>query len=185
MTVGYIRVSTADQNPARQEEAFKNHGVERVFEEKISGKDMNRPKLRELLDFVREGDTVIVESYSRLARSTKDLLLIDKLQEKKVSFVSLKENVDTTTPQGKLMLTIFAGLSQFERECTLQRQAEGIAIAKAEGKYKGRKPIEKPANWDYVIGLYRAKELTAAQAQKRLGLSRVTFYRMLKIQAKV
>ena len=143
MKVGYIRVSTADQNPARQEEALRQHGVERVFEEKISGKDMNRPKLKELLDFVREGDTVIVES-----RSTKDLLfIIDKLQEKKVSFVSLKENIDTTTPQGKLMLTIFAGLSQFERECALQRQAEGIAIAKAEGKYKGRKPIEKPADW--------------------------------------
>ena len=137
MKVGYIRVSTADQNPARQQEALRQNGVERVFEEKISGKDLNRPKLKELLDFVREGDTVIVESYSRLARSTKDLLfIIDKLQEKKVSFVSLKENIDTTTPQGKLMLTIFAGLFQFERECTLQRQAEGIAIAKAEGKYK-------------------------------------------------
>ena len=180
MTVGYIRVSTADQNPVRQEEALKNHGVERLFEEKISGKDMNRPKLKELLDFVREGDTVVVESYSRLARSTKDLLfIIDKLQEKKVSFVSLKENIDTTTPQGKLMLTIFAGLSQFERECALQRQTEGIAIAKAEGKYKGRKPIEKPADWDYVIRLYRAKELTAAQSQKRLGVSHATFYRML------
>lgn len=110
MKVGYIRVSTADQNPARQEEALRQHGVERVFEEKTSGKDMNRPKLKELLDFVREGDIVIVDSYSRMARSTKDLLfIIDKLHEKKVSFVSLKENIDTTTPQGKLMLTIFAG----------------------------------------------------------------------------
>ena len=160
---------------------LRQHGVERVFEEKISGKDMNRPKLKELLGFVRGGDTVIVESYSRLARSTKDLLfIIDKLQEKKVFFVSLKENIDTTTPQGKLMLTIFAGLSQFERKCTLQRQAEGITIAKAGGKYKGRKPIEKPTDWDYVIRLYRAKELTAAQAKKRLGLSHATFYRLLK-----
>lgn len=180
MKVGYIRVSTTDQNPARQEEALKAHGVERVFEEHVSGKDMNRPKLKELIDFVREGDVVIVESYSRLARSTRDLLsIIDKFQEKIVSFVSLKENIDTTTPQGKLMLTIFAGLSQFERECTLQRQAEGIAIAKAAGKYKGRKPIEKPADWDYVIQLYKSKEITAAQAQKRLGLSHATFYRML------
>lgn len=180
MIVGYIRVSTTDQNPARQEEALKLHNVERIFEEHVSGKDMNRPKLNELLDFVREGDVVIDESYSRLARSTRDLLtIIDKLQDKKVSFISLKENIDTTTPQGKLMLTIFAGLSQFERECTLQRQAEGIAIAKAAGKYKGRKPIEKPADWDYVIGLYKAKEITAAQAQKKLGLSHVTFYRML------
>lgn len=180
MIVGYIRFSTTDQNPARQEEALKLHNVERIFEEHVSGKDMNRPKLNELLDFVREGDVVIVESYSRLARSTRDLLtIIDKLQDKKVSFISLKENIDSTTPQGKLMLTIFAGLSQFERECTLQRQAEGIAIAKAAGKYKGRKPIEKPADWDYVIGLYKAKEITAAQAQKKLGLSHATFYRML------
>ena len=142
---------------------------------------MNCPKLNELLDFVWEGDTAIVESCSRLVRSTKDLLfIIGKLQEKGVSFVSLKENIDTTTPQGKLMLTVFAGLSQFERECTLQRQAEGIAIAKAEGKYKGRKPIEKPRDWDYVIRLYKAKEITATQAQKRLGLSHATFYRMLK-----
>ena len=107
MKVGYIRVSTADQNPARQEEALRQHGVERVFEEKISGKDMNRPKLKELLDFVREGDTVIVESYSRLARSTKDLLfIIDKLQEKKVSFVSLKENIDTTTPHESVLSNV-------------------------------------------------------------------------------
>lgn len=142
---------------------------------------MNRPKLNELLYFVWEGDTAIVESCSRLVRSTKDLLfIIGKLKEKKVSFVSPKENIDTTTPQGKLMLTIFAGLSQFERECTLQRQAEGIAIAKTAGKYKGRKPIDNPLDWDYVVGLYKAKEITAVQAQKRLGLSHATFYRILK-----
>ena len=131
---------------------------------------MNCPKLNKLLDFVWEGDAAIVESYSRLVRSTKDLLfIIGKLQENGVSFVSLKENIDTTTSQGKLMLTIFAGLSQFERECTLQRQAEGIAIAKTVGNYKDRKPIEKPRDWDYVIGFYKAKEITAAQVQKRLG----------------
>lgn len=181
MTVGYISVSTVEQNPARQGEALKYHRVERIFEKKISGKDMNRPKLNELLDFVWKGDTAIVEAYSRLVRSTKDhLFIIDKLHEKKVSFVSLKESIDTITPQGKLMLIIFAGLSRFEREYILQRQAEGIAISKAEGKYKGRKPIDKPRDRDYVIGLYKAKEITATQAQKRLGLSHATFYRMLK-----
>ena len=82
------------------------------------------------------------------------------------------------------MLTIFAGISQFERECSLQHQAEGIAIVKAESKYKGRKPISKPADWDYVIRLYKAKELTVAQAQRRLGLSHATFYRMLNSSAK-
>lgn len=96
-----------------------------------------------------------------------------------MSFVSLKENIDTTTPQGKLMLTIFTGLSQVERECALQRQTEGIAIAKTVGKYKGRNPIDKPRDRGYAIGLYKAKEITATQAQKRLVLSHATFYRML------
>lgn len=181
MTVGYISVSTVEQNPARQGETLKYHRVERIFEKKISGKDMNRPKLNELLGFVWERDTAIVESYSRLGRSTKDLLfIIDKLQEKKVSFVSLKENIDTTSPQGKLILTIFVVLSQFERECTLQRQAEGIAIAKAEGKYKGRKPISKSADRNYVVGLYKAMDLTSIQVQERLGLGHATFYKMLR-----
>ena len=181
MVIGYVRVSTADQNPARQIGALNDYGVERIFVEEVSGKDMNRPRLRELLEYVREGDMLIVESYSRLARNTRDLIgIVDQLQAKNVGFISLKENIDTTTPQGKLMFTIFAGLAQFERECTLQRQAEGIAIAKAQGKYKGRKPIEKPAQWDYVIGLLDAGELTATQARNRLGLTHATFYRMLK-----
>lgn len=181
MKVAYIRVSTEEQNTARQEEAMKQQGAERVFLEKISGKDTNRPQLKAMMDFIREGDTLIVESYSRLARSTKDLLdIIEKLEAKKVKFVSLKENIDTTTPQGKLMLTIFAGLAQFERECTLQRQAEGIAIAKAEGKYKGRKPVATPSNWDDVMKLWKAGEITAKTAQKKLGLTPATFYRKVK-----
>lgn len=184
MNVAYIRVSTKEQNTARQEEVMKAHNVERTFIEKVSGKNMNRPELKALLDFVREGDTVIVESYSRLARSTFDLFnIIEELNRKNVSFISLKENVDTSTPQGKLMLTIFAGLAQFERECILQRQAEGIAIAKAEGKYKGRKSIEKPSNWDEVIKLWKEGEITAVVAQKKLGMTPATFYRKVKEQA--
>lgn len=181
MKVAYIRVSTEEQNTARQEEAMKAQGVERVYIEKISGKNTDRPQLKSMLDFIREGDTVIVESYSRLARSTADLLnIIAELDSKGVSFISLKENIDTTTPQGKLMMTIFAGISQFERECILQRQKEGIAIAKAEGKYKGRKPIDKPENWEEVYSSWKRKEITAVEAQNRLGITHATFYRLVK-----
>ena len=178
MKVAYIRVSTEEQNTARQEEAMRAQGVERVYIEKISGKNTDRPQLKAMLDFVREGDTVIVESYSRLARSTADLLnIIGELDKKGVSFISLKENIDTTTPQGKLMMTIFAGISQFERECILQRQAEGIAIAKAEGKYKGRKAKEKPDNYEEVMTLWKEDKITARRAMELLNVKKDTFYR--------
>ena len=181
MIVGYVRVSTQEQNEARQLEAMKAYGAERIFSEKVSGKTANRLQLKAMLDFVRSGDTLVVESYSRLARSTFDLLtIIGKLDEKGVAFVSLKESIDTASPQGRLMLTIFAGLAQFERECTLQRQAEGIAIAKAEGKYRGRKPIDRPDNWDEVIALWKADEITAVVAQKKLGMTPATFYRRVR-----
>lgn len=181
MKVAYIRVSTEEQNTARQEEMMKAQGVEKIYMEKISGKDTNRPQLKAMLDYVREGDSVVIESYSRLARNTQDLLkIVDELEKKGVAFISLKESVDTTTPQGKLMLTIFAGLAQFERECTLQRQKEGIAIAKEQGKYKGRKPLSKPSNWNSVIGRMNRGEITKVEARKELGLTHATFYRMLK-----
>lgn len=180
MKVAYIRVSTEEQNTARQEEMMKAQGVEKIFMEKISGKDTNRPQLKAMLDYVREGDTLVVESYSRLARNTQDLLkIVDELEKKGVAFKSLKENIDTSTPQGKLMLTIFAGLAQFERECTLQRQKEGIAIAKEQGKYKGRKPLAKPENWDSVIERMNKGEITKVQARTELGLTHATFYRLL------
>lgn len=181
MKVAYIRVSTEGQNTARQEEAMKSMGVEKCYIEKISGKNTDRPQLKAMMDFVRDGDTLIVESYSRLARSTHDLLeIVDALSKKGVSFVSLKENIDTSTPQGKLMLTIFAGLAQFERECLLQRQAEGIAIAKANGVYKGRKPVDTPDNWEEVIEEWKSGKISAVEAMKKTGLTKATFYRMAK-----
>ena len=160
---------------------MKDQGIEKAFIEKISGKSMDRPQLRAMLDYVREGDTLVVESYSRLARNTKDLLsIVEELEKKSVAFISLKEKIDTSTPQGKLMLTIFAGLAQFERECMLQRQKEGIAIAKAEGKYKGRKPVAIPDNWNEVITLWKKGEITAKVAQKKLEMTSATFYRKVK-----
>ena len=179
MRVGYIRVSTEEQNTARQEYSLKD--VEKTFIEKISGKDLNRPQLRAMLDFVREGDVVVVESYSRLARSTKDLLsIIEQLESKGVKFVSLKENIDTSTPQGRLMLTIFAGLAQFEREQTLQRQREGIQIAKSKGVYKGRKPIALPENYNDVMLMWKNGGITARKAMSMLNMNATTFYRKAK-----
>ena len=189
--IAYVRVSAADQNTARQDS--KLAGYDKVFTDKASGKNTDRPELQKMLEYVREGDTVTVDSYSRLARNTKDLLIIvDKLKEKGVAFISLKENVDTSTPQGEFMMQVFASLAEFERKQTLQRQAEGIAEAKrrdaelkAQGKqaetYKGRKPIDVD-NGTFAAEVKRWKEgkQTARETMQRLGLKPNTFYRRVK-----
>ena len=182
MKVGYVRVSTEAQNTVRQENLMKDLAVEKIYIEKASGKSRTaRPELEAMMDFVREGDVVIVESISRFARSTKDLLnLVAELTEKKVEFVSQKENINTATPQGKFMLTVFGAMAELEREQTLQRQKEGIAAAKEAGKYKGRKPIEVSEELlKDVHGQWYKNEITTAHAIKRLGVSRNTFYRRM------
>lgn len=182
MKVGYIRVSTAEQNTIRQEILMEQLGVEKIYIEKASGKSRDgRPELESMMEFVREGDTVIVESISRFARSTRDLLtLVEQLTEKGVAFVSQKEAIDTETPQGKFMLTVFGAMAELEREQTLQRQREGIEAAKAEGKYMGRKPIDvdREKLVDVHTRWYKG-ELTTAHAIKTLGVSRNTFYRRM------
>ena len=180
MKVGYIRVSTTEQNTARQEVIMEKLGVEKLFHEKLTGKNADRPQLNLMMDYVREGDTVVVESYSRLARSTKDLLdLVEKLNQKNVRFISQKENIDTSTPQGRLMFTVFAGLVQFERECMLQRQREGIEVAKQQGKYKGR-PKKLLDNFMELYAAIKNDEMSISKASKLLGVSRSTFYRKIK-----
>ena len=180
MKVGYIRVSTANQNSARQEVLMQELGVDIIFVDTVSGKNMDRPQLKRLLEYVRQGDTVIVESISRFARNTKDLLeLIEKLTVKNVEFISKKEAIDTTTATGKFMLTIFGAVAELEREYILQRQAEGIAVAKQKGVYKGRKPIERP-EFNSVVAVWRSGEITAREAMRRLNLKPSTFYRKVK-----
>ena len=155
-------------------------GVDEVYIDRLSGKNTDRPELKKMMDYVRKGDTVIVESISRFARNTRDLLvLIEKLTEKGVEFVSRKEAIDTTTPTEKFMLTVFGAVAELEREYILQRQREGIAIAKAQGKYAGRKPIER-SNFDAVEKLWRAGTISAAEAMRRLDMSRSTFYRKVR-----
>lgn len=181
MRIGYIRVSTTEQNTARQEELLKEAKVEKVFIDKQSGKNMQRTGLLNMLDFIREGDIVIVESYSRLGRSLKDLIeIIDTIQKKNADFHSIKEKVDTSTPQGKLIFTIFAALYEFERECLLERQKEGIEIAKREGKYKGRKPInidEKEFKEMYL--LWTESKIKTCDFMKKFNLKPNTFYRRI------
>ena len=180
MKIGYIRISTAEQNAERQEVLMQELGVNQVFIDRVSGKSMDRPELKRMMEFVREGDMVIVESISRFARNTRDLLeLVEQLTAKHVDFVSKKEALDTTTPSGKFMLTIFGAVAELEREYILQRQKEGIAIAKKKGIYKGRKPIERP-NFDQVIRQWKAGNITAVEAMRKLDLAPSTFYRKVK-----
>lgn len=182
MKVAYIRVSTVDQNETRQLAAMEGKGIEKFFTEKASARDTKRPKLQEMLDFVREGDTVYVHDFSRLARSTKDLLSItETLGNKGVTLVSNKENFDTSTPTGKLMLTMIGAINEFERENLLERQREGIAVAKAAGKYKGRKPVNiSDEVFTEAYGRYSRRMITKGQMARELGITRPTLDKLIR-----
>lgn len=180
MKIAYVRVSSADQNEARQVEALKKYDIEKWFVEKISGKDMNRPELQRLLEFAREGDTVYVKDFSRLARSTKDLLeLVERFKEKNIHLVSLKENLDTSTATGKLMLTMIAAINEFERENILERQREGIALAKQRGAHKGRKAV-RVKDFGKYYDRYLRREYTKKELAEELNISRPTLDRLIK-----
>lgn len=179
MRVGYCRVSTAEQNTARQEVLMEKLGVDKIFIDKCSGKNTDRTALKEMLDFIRADDIVIVESISRLARNTKDLLsLIDKFTEQGVGFISQKESIDTSSPTGKFILTVFGAIAELERDYILQRQAEGIAIAKANGVYKGRKPID--CDFDTVYRQVELGKISATEAFRQLNVSKSTYYRRVR-----
>lgn len=182
MRVGYVRCSTIEQNEARQLKMMEEQKAEKLFIDKASGKNTDRKAFKEMMAFVRAGDMVIVESISRIARNTRDLLsIVSELTEKQVEFVSLKENIDTTTPQGRFMLTVFGALAELERENILERQREGIAIAKDAGKYKGRKPLEvDEVQFKDACKRWRAGEITATAAMQEVGLKPNTFYRRVK-----
>ena len=182
MKVGYVRVSTVDQNTGRQEVLMKELGVDKIYVDKQSGKNKERPQLQEMLNFVREGDTLVVESISRLARNVKDLLeIVDQLKQKGVVFISKKETIDTSTPAGEFMLTVFGALAQLERSYILERQAEGIALAKAQGKYNGRPRIDvDESRFIEYYKDYQAGYLTGKGICKKLGISLSTFHRRVK-----
>lgn len=182
MRIGYVRCSTIEQNEARQLKMMEEQEAEKVFTDKASGKNTDRSAFKEMMAFVRAGDVLVVESISRIARNTRDLLsIISELTARQVEFISLKENIDTTTPQGRFMLTVFGALAELERENILERQREGIEIAKREGKYKGRKPVDFDRQlFVNTVSRWKAGEITATKAMEIVGLKPNTFYRRVK-----
>lgn len=180
MRIAYVRVSTVEQNEARQIEALEKYGIERYFTEKVSAKDTNRPQLQQMLDFAREGDTIFIHDFSRLARSVRDLLdIAERLQEKRIHLVLNKESIDTSTPTGKLMLTMIVAINEFERTNPLERQKEGIAIAKRNGVYSGRKPFTSD-KFEGLYSQYISREVNKSEFAKLLEVSRPTLDKLIR-----
>ena len=179
MVVGYVRVSTVEQNEGRQLVTMDKYSVEKLFIEKVSGKDTKRPQLQAMIDFIRDCDTIVIHDFSRLARSTKDLLeLVELFNSKGVKLISNKENIDSSTPTGRLMLTMVGAINEFERANLLERQREGIALAKKEGKYKGRKEV-KVDNFGYHYNRYLTRQVNKSQLAKELSVSRPTLDKLI------
>lgn len=183
-TIAYVRVSSIDQNIARQQEGIENHvKIDKWFIDKTSGKDRNRPKLNQMLEYVREGDVIYIHSLDRLARNTKDLLnIVEQLMEQNIQLHSIKDNfVFDNSPTAKFMLTVIAGISELERALSKERQLEGIAIAKRNNVYKGRKAIKlKKDHFLELYSDYKKGFITQEDMSRRLGISRSTLYRRIR-----
>ena len=182
-TYFYIRVSSKEQNTIRQEVKAKEYNIpmECVYIEKVSGKNVtDRPVLTNLMASIKNGDKLIVDSISRFARNTKDLLeLVEQLNSKGIIFISLKEAIDTTTPTGVFMLTVFGAVAQLERDYLKDRQMEGITIAVTEGRYKGRKPIGYPKLWERYYKMMQDGDISGVDVMKILDLKKTTFYKLI------
>ncbi|EOP32818.1 recombinase family protein [Bacillus cereus] len=177
---GYARVSTQQQDLIRQLDMLQNYNCTEILTEKITGTKSDRPELTRLKDKIRPGDTLVVESFSRLGRSTKDLIeLVDFFENKGVKLISIKEQFDTNTPQGKLMLTVFQAFSQFERDLIAQRTLEGLESARARGRVGGR-PRVKDSFLQRALKLYDSKEYSIQEIVNMTGISQATLYRYIR-----
>lgn len=180
MIIGYARVSTEQQELDRQIDALNKYGVDEMYTEKITGTKANRPELDKVKMIARKGDTVVIESLSRLGRSSKDLLiLIDEWEKQGVKLVSLKENVDTSTPTGKLLTTVLSAICQFERDITVQRTQEGLKAARARGRKGGRPKVDSKA-LERALKLYDAQTHSVKEITEISGISSATLYRAIQ-----
>lgn len=183
MKYAYIRVSTVEQNEARQLEAMKKHEIptENYFTEKITGKNTDRPEFKRMMETVQAGDVIYIHDFSRLSRSTADLLrIVEELNKRGVTLISNKENLDTSTPTGKLMLTMIGAINEFERTNMLERQAEGIAAAKKAGTYSGGRPCHyDKALFRQLHAKFLARQITKIEMARQLGISRPTLDKLL------
>lgn len=184
MIIGYARVSTQDQNLDRQLDALKKYGAEQIFIEKITGTILNRPELEKMQAMLRKGDVVVIESLSRLGRSSKDLLsLIENFKAKEITLVSLRENIDISTPAGQLMFTVLSALCQFERDLTVQRTKDGLMAARARGR-KGGRPQVDAKKVDKALRLYHAQTHSINEIVQITGVSQGTLYKAIRIAKK-
>lgn len=178
--IGYARVSVVTQRLDLQIDALNQHGVERIFSEKMTGTRSDRPQLQEMLKFLREGDTVVVWKLDRIGRSMRDLInIVTNLQEKGVHFVSLKENIDTSSATGKLIFGIFASLAEFERDLISERTRAGLDAAKARGRKGGRPGVDEE-KIALAVKMHESKQYSIPEILRATGISRTTLYRYLK-----
>ena len=179
MIYGYARVSTSDQNLDRQQDALQKYGIDKLYCEKLSGTKKRRPELDRLLKDLQEGDTVVIESLSRLGRSVKNLSeLMEIFNEKNIRLVSLKETIDTTSSTGRLLFTILSSLAQFERDVLVERTNEGLAAARARGRTGGRPASDEKAV-QKAVALYKTKQYTLTEIKEITGISKSTLYRFI------
>jgi DNA invertase Pin-like site-specific DNA recombinase len=180
MIIGYARVSTTDQSLHLQMDALSEYGCDEIFQEKMSGAKDERPELNQALRMLRSGDKFVVYKLDRLARSTKRLIEIaDQLKERKIEFVSLQDNIDTSTPAGKAMFGMLSVLAEFERDIIRERTMAGLKAARARGR-KGGRPRVNQHKLRQAIILYKSKEMTVKEISKETGVSHATLYRALE-----
>ena len=180
MILGYARVSTSDQNLDRQKDALEKYGIDRLYCEKMSGTKKSRPELDRMMHEIEDGDTIVIESLSRLGRSVKNLAeLMEVFNSRNIRLISLKETIDTTSSTGRLLFTILSSLAQFERDVLVERTREGLSAARARGRYGGR-PRTNEAAVKKAVALYQTKQYSLKEIHQLTGVSASTIYRAVK-----